>query len=172
MLTATLADVYEDHGDWAFLRGEEDEWRRIVRTSDRSFRQARDAAQANPPRGTAAPGDPAPGNPAQVKAPENPAQAMAPVHARPRAEARADERDAAVPTAVEQVTVGRASGDRGAARTSRNTLLDADRRVIAGDPTPSPDARYGAVQVAGRTVGWVASPPYRELTNAADLSFQ
>jgi two-component system sensor histidine kinase BaeS len=163
VLTATLADVYEDQGDWTFLRGEEDEWRRIVRTSDRSFRQARDAAQANPPRGNAAPVNPAPGNAAQ---------AMATERAPSRAEARADERDAAVPTAGGQLTVGRASGDRGAPRTSRTTLLDADRRVIAGDPTPSPDARYGAVQVAGRTVGWVASPPYRELTNAADLSFQ
>ena len=64
VLTATLADVYEEHGDWTFLRGEEDEWRRIVRTSDRSFRQARDAGQAS-----AAPA-------AKIHAPQNVAAAV------------------------------------------------------------------------------------------------
>src|SRR5690606_15497332 len=59
VLTATLADVYQEHGDWTFLRGEEDEWRRIVRTSDRSFRQARDAGQGGQrPAGDAVAGGP------------------------------------------------------------------------------------------------------------------
>src|SRR5690606_38141369 len=100
---------------------------RIVRASDRSFRQARDAGQTG-----AAPAAIAAGRP----------------------------------------TADPAAAPGGSTRTSRTTLLDAWRQVVAGDPTPSPDARYGPVQVAGRTVGWVASPPYRELTNAADLSFQ
>jgi two-component system sensor histidine kinase BaeS len=44
--------------------------------------------------------------------------------------------------------------------------------VVAGNPTPAADAVIGPVVVDGRTVGWVASLPFRELTNAADLSFQ
>ncbi|NLD54813.1 MAG: HAMP domain-containing protein [Burkholderiaceae bacterium] len=151
VLTATLAEVYEDHGDWTFLRGEEDEWRRIVRASDRSFRQARDAGQSG-----AAP------------AANDAANASVPRGADP-----ADAAPAGAPAAPGAAASGSTSaGTGGVTRTSRTTLLDAGRQVIAGDPTPSPDARYGAVQVGGRTVGWVASPPYRELTNAADLSFQ
>ena len=56
--------------------------------------------------------------------------------------------------------------------TRRTTLLDAAHDVVAGNPSPAADAVIGPVVVDGRTVGWVASLPFRELTNAADLSFQ
>src|SRR5690606_28348404 len=121
VLTATLAAVYEDHGDWTFLRGEEGEWRRIGRASDRSFRQARDAGQSG-----AAP------------AANDAANASVPRGADPAAAA-----PAGAPAAPGAAASGSTSGGTGGVtRTSRTTLLDAGRQVIAGDPTPSPDARY------------------------------
>src|SRR5690606_33510744 len=67
VLTAALADVYRDRiadgastGDaWEFLRGEEDEWRRIVRATDRGLRAARDAEGRAGTGGHSEPGAPA-----------------------------------------------------------------------------------------------------------------
>ena len=44
--------------------------------------------------------------------------------------------------------------------------------MVAGNPRPAADALVGPIVVDGKTVGWVASAPFRELTDAADLSFQ
>lgn len=54
----------------------------------------------------------------------------------------------------------------------RTTLLDGERRLVAGNPLPAADAMVGPVVVDGQTVAWVERQPYRELTNAAELSFQ
>jgi two-component system sensor histidine kinase BaeS len=162
VLTATLADLYREQapqtgGDpWAFLRGREDEWRRIVRASDRSFRVSRDAegrveqGQRAEPAAQAAQAAPAPPG---VPAP--PAiSALQQVPTVP-----------AVPVPLVE-PIPRSEPSR------RTTLLDAARNPVAGNPTPAADAMIGPVQVGGQTVGWVASLPFRELTNAADLSFQ
>jgi two-component system sensor histidine kinase BaeS len=159
VLTATLAEVYRARiaagaapGDaWQFLRGEEDEWRRIVRASDRSFRASRDAEgrpDSAPDIEIGAAALPAVAATVASALP-SPAASLPPAGTQPRSE----------------------SPSRGEP-SRRTTLLDADRRVVAGNPRPAPDAMVGPIVVAGDTVGWVASVPFRELTNAADLSFQ
>ena len=162
VLTATLGEVYRARiaagaapGDaWQFLRGEEDEWRRIVRASDRSFRASRDA-EGRPDSApdieigaAAAPALPAAAS-VVVTARPSPAASPPPAGSQPRAE-----------------TTSRGEPSR------RTTLLDADRRLVAGNPRPAADAMVGPIVVDGQAVGWVASVPFRELTNAADLSFQ
>jgi two-component system sensor histidine kinase BaeS len=159
VLTTVLADVYRERiaagaaaGDaWAFLQGQEDEWRRIVRASDRSFRAAADAEGRAEGAANIVPG--APGAPA--------------ASARPAVAGPALPTTAAQPGAATEV----ARGSRGEPL-RRTTLLDADRRLVAGNPHPSSDAMVGPIVVDGSVVGWVASVPFRELTNAADLSFQ
>jgi two-component system sensor histidine kinase BaeS len=170
LLTATLADLYRDRiaagsppGEaWEFLRGEEDEWRRIVRASDRSLRASRDAegrsdgARAIEIGATATPGSPA------VSA--APVVSVAPVV--PVAPAPPPVTSAAGGAQPRTDSAGRGEPSR------RTTLLDAQRRPVAGNPRPAADAMFGPIVVDGSTVGWVASVPFRELTNAADLSFQ
>lgn len=55
---------------------------------------------------------------------------------------------------------------------ARMTLQDAKGMFVVGNPTPGPDARYVPVMVDGTIAGWVASTPFTEVTDAADLSFQ
>lgn len=54
----------------------------------------------------------------------------------------------------------------------RMTLQDAKGMFVVGNPTPGPEATYAPVMVDGTIVGWVASTPFTEVTDAADLSFQ
>jgi two-component system, OmpR family, sensor histidine kinase BaeS len=158
LLTATLADLYRDRiaagssqGEaWEFLRGEEDEWRRIVRASDRSLRASRDAEGR--PDGARAIEIGAPATPGWPAAPAAPAVPVVPSPAG-GAQPRTDAASRGEPS-------------------RRTTLLDAQRRPIAGNPRPAADAMFGPIVVDGGTVGWVASVPFRELTSAADLSFQ
>ena len=155
LLTTTLADLYQEQGDaaggrqdgWAFLRGREDEWRRIVRASDRSFRASRDPEGRGDPARRAETATPA------IPAPAGQAQAVAGADSKPAGQPPAQPPSRSEPSA-------------------RTTLLDADRNVISGNPSPSADAIFGPILVAGRTVGWVAKVPFRQLSNAADLSFQ
>ncbi len=164
VLTTTLAEVYRDRlpqsgnsHPWAFLRGQEEEWRRIVRSSDRIFRALRDAegrTDQQEPRQEQAPGqrqEPRAALPPDLR-PDLPMVPASSPATSPEATLRTE------PVAREP--------------SPRSTLLDAGRNVIAGNPRPAPDAMYGPVVVDGETVGWVASVPFRELTNAADLSFQ
>ena len=149
MLTSNLAEVYRARiaagaspaDAWSFLHGEEDEWRRIVRASDRSFRASRDAEGR-------VDGAIEIGEPAAVATAALPASRLA-AGAQPRSPA-----------------ANRGEPSR------RSTLLDARRAVVAGNPRPAADALVGPIVVDGNTVGWVASAPFRELTDAADLSFQ
>ncbi|MDO4904392.1 MAG: ATP-binding protein [Lautropia sp.] len=55
---------------------------------------------------------------------------------------------------------------------ARMTLQDAKGMFVVGNPTPGDDAIYVPVLVDGETAGWVASTPFTEVTDAADLSFQ
>ena len=67
VLTSALADVYREQAGetgsdknagqdaWAFLRGQEDDWRSLVRASDRSFRASRDQDGRGDPARRAAP---------------------------------------------------------------------------------------------------------------------
>ena len=150
-LTSNLAEVYRARvaagaapaDAWAFLHGEEDEWRRIVRASDRSFRASRDTEGRVDGASTIELGEPA-------------AVATVALSAS-RPVAGAPPRTGAT---------GRGEPSR------RTTLLDARRGVVAGNPRPAADALVGPIMVDGKTVGWVASAPFRELTDAADLSFQ
>nr|WP_294866574.1 ATP-binding protein [uncultured Pseudogulbenkiania sp.] len=52
------------------------------------------------------------------------------------------------------------------------TLLDSGGRVVIGAPSWPPDATRTALQLDGRTIGWLVSVPVSRLTNAADLRFQ
>jgi two-component system sensor histidine kinase BaeS len=54
----------------------------------------------------------------------------------------------------------------------RLTLLDASRRLVAGNPELAENAAVRPVLVEGRTVGWIARTPFGRLTSAAELSFQ
>ena len=162
VLTAALADVYRDRvaggasavDAWAFLRGEEDEWRRIVRASDRSLRAARDAEGRADAGGQTEPGAAgAPGAPRIAASVAASTQGAGAMHA----------------AGAAQPATGTSSRGEPSRRT---TLLDADRKPISVNPRPAGDALFGPIVVDGRTVGWVASQPFRELTNAVDLSFQ
>ena len=164
VLTATLAEVYRDriaagaaHGDaWAFLRGEEDEWRRIVRASDRSLRASRDAEG----RPDGAPGDrtrragAAPRRRAAVAGcagvRRRRRRAGLPAAPQPRAGSRQPRRAVAPHHAARCASAGWSPAIRG----------------------PPPMRCSGRSSSTASTVGWVASVPFRELTNAADLSFQ
>ena len=52
------------------------------------------------------------------------------------------------------------------------TLLDTGGHVVMGAPNWPPDATRTALQLDGRTIGWLVSVPVSRLTNAADLRFQ
>ena len=54
----------------------------------------------------------------------------------------------------------------------RLALLDEKRRAVVGNPEVAEEGAVRAVQVDGRTVGWVARTPLRRLSSAAELSFQ
>ena len=54
----------------------------------------------------------------------------------------------------------------------RVTLLDADRRVVIGQPNVGPDAAMRAVAVDGRTVGWLAVLHLQRATAKAGVRFQ
>jgi two-component system, OmpR family, sensor histidine kinase BaeS len=54
----------------------------------------------------------------------------------------------------------------------RLTLLDASRRVVAGNPEMPEDTSVRSVVVGDQVVGWVARAPFRRLTGAADVAFQ
>jgi len=177
VLTTILADVYREHADgpagagsgddWSFLRGREDEWRQIVRASDRSFRASRDAEGRNDAGLRAEVAGPAAG----AIAPPAAGAIALPATGAVAAPAPAA---AAAPAAGAFAAVGplRSDPPLRSEPSRRTTLLDAGRRVVAGNPSPAPDAMIGSVVVGGRTVGWVASLPFRELTDAADLAFQ
>lgn len=54
----------------------------------------------------------------------------------------------------------------------RLTLLDAERRLVAGNPLPAGDAAAHPIKSAGRTVGWLVVTPFTELTRTVDVHFQ
>ena len=54
----------------------------------------------------------------------------------------------------------------------RLTLLDASRRVVAGNPEMPEDTSVRSVVVGDQVVGFVARAPFRRLTGAADVAFQ
>ncbi len=54
----------------------------------------------------------------------------------------------------------------------RLALLDERREVIVGNPRLGDDAVLHPIHVDGRTVGWLAAVPFRQVTGAADLQFQ
>jgi two-component system sensor histidine kinase BaeS len=54
----------------------------------------------------------------------------------------------------------------------RLSVLDADRRVVVGNPEPPADAVERPILVNGRTVGYLVAGRLRRLTSAADLEFQ
>lgn len=54
----------------------------------------------------------------------------------------------------------------------RMTLLDADKAVVIGNRDLTPDVPLRAINVDGKTVGWLALVPYQQATAAADVRFQ
>ena len=54
----------------------------------------------------------------------------------------------------------------------RLALLDAERRVVVGNPELSEGATVRPVLVDDRIVGWIARSPFRRISTAADLAFQ
>ncbi len=54
----------------------------------------------------------------------------------------------------------------------RVTLLDADRRVVIGQPNIGTDAVLRAITVDGQTVGWLAALPFQRATASAGVRFQ
>lgn len=54
----------------------------------------------------------------------------------------------------------------------RMTLQAADGSFVVGNPDPGPDANYVPILVDGVVAGWIASKPFVEVTDAADLAFQ
>jgi two-component system sensor histidine kinase BaeS len=54
----------------------------------------------------------------------------------------------------------------------RMTLLDADREIVIGNRDLTPGAPMRAIEVDGKTVGWLALVPYQQATAAADVRFQ
>jgi two-component system sensor histidine kinase BaeS len=54
----------------------------------------------------------------------------------------------------------------------RLTLLDASRRVVAGNPEMPEDTSVRSVVVGDQVVGFVARAPFRRLSGAADVAFQ
>lgn len=187
LLTTALADVYREHGgerdgdhagengaengvengaeavdgqdSWSFLRGREDEWRQLVRASDRNFRASRNAD----------------GRAAEAGRRAETAKAAEAAEAAKATEPAVPDTLVAEPARAESPTQAASLRLQPSARgepSQRTTLLDAQRKVIAGNPTPAGDAMFGPIVVDGQTVGWVASVPFRQLTNAADLSFQ
>ena len=54
----------------------------------------------------------------------------------------------------------------------RLTLLDADKNIVIGNRNVPAEASMRAVEVDGRTVGWLALIPYQQATAAADVRFQ
>jgi len=54
----------------------------------------------------------------------------------------------------------------------RLALLDEQRRVVIGNPRIGEEAELRPIVVDGRTVGWLAVLPFRQVTSAADLEFQ
>jgi two-component system sensor histidine kinase BaeS len=56
--------------------------------------------------------------------------------------------------------------------TSRLALLDADHKLVSGNPRVGADAAMRPIVVAERTVGWLAVLPFEGATEAADVHFQ
>lgn len=54
----------------------------------------------------------------------------------------------------------------------RMTLLDADKDIVIGNRSQTPGAPMRAIEVDGKTVGWLALVPYQQATAAADVRFQ
>jgi two-component system, OmpR family, sensor histidine kinase BaeS len=54
----------------------------------------------------------------------------------------------------------------------RLTLLDSERRIVAGNPDVADSTVLRPIVVDDRVVGWVGRSPARPLLSAADLSFQ
>jgi len=54
----------------------------------------------------------------------------------------------------------------------RLALLDADKRMVVGNPELGDEASMRPVLVDDRVVGWIARSPYRRISTAADLAFQ
>lgn len=54
----------------------------------------------------------------------------------------------------------------------RLALLDEQRRVVIGNPRIGDEAELRPIVVEGRTVGWLAVLPFRQVTSAAALRFQ
>jgi two-component system sensor histidine kinase BaeS len=54
----------------------------------------------------------------------------------------------------------------------RFSLLDAQRKLVIGNPYIGPDARIRPVMRDSEIVGWVAQTPFQNVIGAADLRFQ
>lgn len=54
----------------------------------------------------------------------------------------------------------------------RTALLDAQRQRVAGYPAIGEDALLAPIEVAGRTVGWIAVSPFQSVTEAGGERFQ
>jgi len=54
----------------------------------------------------------------------------------------------------------------------RMTLLDADKGIVIGNRSLTPDAPARAISVDGKIVGWLALVPYQQATATADVRFQ
>ena len=54
----------------------------------------------------------------------------------------------------------------------RFSLLDAQRRLVIGNPYIGPDARMRPVMRDNKIVGWVAQTPFENVIGSADLRFQ
>lgn len=54
----------------------------------------------------------------------------------------------------------------------RLTLLDAQRRIVVGNPQPASDAVLKPIEIEARAVGWLAISPYTRLTDTVDLQFE
>ncbi|RJG04462.1 sensor histidine kinase efflux regulator BaeS [Noviherbaspirillum sedimenti] len=54
----------------------------------------------------------------------------------------------------------------------RVSLLDADKKLVIGNPRVSQNAKLKAIDVGGNTVGWVALVPFQQVSTGAALRFQ
>jgi two-component system sensor histidine kinase BaeS len=173
-LSATLADVWREHGDWEFLRNNDALWQRMTRPA-RPDRDAPNAGDAPPlrdapplPRDNGLRGENPP--PAKDFGPPREHPPPPPKHAYGRdmpPPGRPPDADAAVRPRPPERPFGPPGGGPAAP-----TLLDDQRHVVVGSAGNVSATLLVPIVVDGATVGWLAGAELREPFGGAERRLQ
>ncbi|WP_250520469.1 MULTISPECIES: ATP-binding protein [unclassified Caballeronia] len=176
---AKVASEYAAHGNWAFLRGNDDAWLALLDDAQEQFvrREIEDMRATVPSAWRSFPGS---GSVARILGPlgepwHGPHWGMRPSNALPNPSPFAPPESAplrdSLNTAPEIESADRVRGHR--RERPPAALFDADRALVAStNEPPPPDAPASPVRVHGKVVGWLATAGPTPLTDAADIAFQ